>query len=74
MLQDVLGISGMSRCYIYIFYLGLRFTAMRILKILGQVNDPDNLRLRVVSGPLGSILRPSSEAIRQLAIESYDLD
>jgi hypothetical protein len=32
MLQDVLGISGMSRYYIYIYY--LRFVDMKISKIL----------------------------------------
>jgi hypothetical protein len=48
MLQDVLEIPRVSRCNIYIFYLCI--DAMRISKILGQVNDPDNLRLSVVSG------------------------
>jgi hypothetical protein len=51
---------------------------MRILKILAQVIDPDNLRLRVVSGTPGrydDVCGMSiSEAIRGLSVEFYDLE
>jgi hypothetical protein len=47
-------VLGIEILYYYIslrfFYLGLRFDDLRILKIPDQANDPDNLRLSVVSG------------------------